>query len=203
MIRAVAFDLGGVLFAESKSVLMKKLSKEYGYDRGIVLEILKSPKSIYLRKGLITDEVFWEWAQENLPPEYDTLLIKKEWYDSYILDKGIFDLIKKLRGRYKLIAFSGNIKSRVEYLDRKYDFRKYFDVEVYSYDYHLTKQEKGFVEIMIKKSGVLPEEIAYVDDNEKYLDAAKECGINTIIYSRGQIKTLKEELKKLSIYIIS
>ncbi len=199
MIKVIAFDLGGVLFAEGKSVLMKKLSKEYGYDRGIVLEILKSPKSIDLRKGLITDEEFWEWAQENLPPEYDTLLIKKEWYDSYILDKDIFDLIKKLRGRYKLIAFSGNIKSRVEYLDRKYDFRKYFDVEVYSYDYHLTKQEKGFVEIMIKKSGVLPEEIAYVDDNEKYLDAAKECSINVLVYSRGQLKRLFRRLKDLGV----
>ncbi len=203
MIKAIAFDLGGVLFAEGKSVLIDRLSREYGYEREIVLEILKSPKSMDMRRGLIIDEDFWEWARKNIAQGYDVQVIKKEWYDSYILDKDIFDLIKKLRGKYKLIAFSGNIKSRVEYLDRKYDFRKYFDVEVYSYDYHLTKQEKGFVEVMIQKSGVLPEEIAYVDDNEKYLDAAKECGISCVIYARGEIKQLKEELKKLGIYIIS
>ena len=94
MIKVIVFDLGGVLFAEGKAVLIKRLSKEKDYDKDVVLSILKSPKSIDLRKGLITDEEFWNWAQKQLPNDYDAQLIKKEWYDSYLLDQDILELAK-------------------------------------------------------------------------------------------------------------
>lgn len=201
MVKAIAFDLGGVLFAEGKSVLVKKLSEGYQYDSSIVLKILKSPKSIDLRNGLLSDEEFWSWAQEQLPGGYDAQLIKNEWYDSYLIDKDIKALLEKLQGKYKLLAFSGNIESRVEYLDQKYGFRKLFDIEVYSYDYHLCKPEKEFVEAMIKASGVKPEEIVYIDDEEKGAAAATPLGVNVIIYSRGNITQLLDELKKHQVLV--
>jgi HAD superfamily hydrolase (TIGR01509 family) len=196
MVKAIAFDLGGVLFAEGKSVLVKKLSEDYQYDPGIVLKILKSPKSIDLRNGLLSDEGFWSWAQGQLPDGYDAQLIKKEWYDSYLIDEDIKALLGKLQGKYKLLVFSGNIESRVEYLDQKYGFRKLFDIEVYSYDYHLCKPEREFVEAMIKASGVKPEEVVYIDDEEKAAAAAAPLGVNVIIYSRGNITQLLDDLKK-------
>ncbi|OQX50795.1 hypothetical protein B5M47_03005 [candidate division CPR3 bacterium 4484_211] len=201
MIKAIAFDLGGVLFAEGKSVLVKKLSGDYQYDPSIVLNLLNSPKSIDLRKGLVSDAEFWSWAQEQLPEGYDAQLIKKEWYDSYLLDKDIKALIEKLQGKYKLLVFSGNIESRVEYLDQKYGFRKLFDIEVYSHDYHLCKPEKEFVEAMIKASGVKPEEIVYIDDKEKDAAVARPFGVNVILYSRGNITQLLNELKNYQVSV--
>jgi len=201
MIKAIAFDLGGVLFAEGKSVVVKKLSEDYQYDPSIVLDILKSSKSIDLRKGLLSDREFWSWAQEQLPEGYEAQLIKNEWYDSYLLDEDIKALIDRLRGKYKLIAFSGNIKSRVEYLDQKYGFRKFFDIEIYSYDYHLSKPEKEFVEAMVRASGVEPEEIVYIDDQERYASLAIPLGVNVILYSRGSIKQLLMELKDYRISV--
>ena len=199
MIKVIAFDLGGVLFAEGKSVLIKRLSKEKDYDKDVVLSILKSPKSIDLRKGLITDEEFWTWAQKQLPNDYDAQLIKKEWYDSYLLDRDILELAKSLKNKYQLIIFSGNIKSRIKYLDEKYDFRRYFDKEVYSFDYHLNKPQKEFVEVMIKEAGVKPEEIAYIDDYLKDAAPAKELRVNIIIYSKGQIDKLQKELQQIGV----
>lgn len=199
MIKVIAFDLGGVFFAEGKSVAVKKLSKEHGYEEGVVLKLLKCHKSLELRKGLISDEEFWNWVQEQLPSGYDAQLIKKEWYDGYVLDTDILNLVKSLKGNYKLMVFSGNIKSRVEYLDKKYDFRKYFDVEVYSHDFHLCKPEREFVEAMIKESGVNPDEIAYVEDDERSSAEALNFGVKAIIYSRGKIRELKEELRKLGV----
>jgi len=195
MIKVIAFDLGGVLFTEGKSVLVKKLFDEYDYDPETILKVLKSPESKNLRKGIISDEEFWSWVQDQLP-EYDAQLIKKEWYDSYVIDDDINDLLKKLRSKYKLMIFSGNVKSRVEYLDIKYNFRKMFDSEVYSYDYGFCKPEKEFVEAMIKVSEVLPQEILYIDDQEKDANVATEFGVNVLIYKRGMIKELLRQLEK-------
>jgi glucose-1-phosphatase len=201
MIQTVVFDLGGVLFSEGKSLAIDKLSRTYGYERELLRKVLSSPESIDLRKGLMSDEVFWSWVQGQLPQGCDALLIKKEWYDGYVLDEDILALIKELKGKYKLIVFSGNVRSRVEFLEKKYGFRHLFDVEIYSFDYHFTKPDKQFVEIMIEKAGCRPEEICYIDDNEAYARPARELGVEVFIYTRGQVAKLRKELHELGVVL--
>ncbi len=196
MIKTVVIDLGGVLFSEGKSVVLEKLAKVHGYDRKLIGAILSSPESISLRKGLMSDEDFWQWAQQQLPSNYDSRLIQQEWYDGYILDQDVYELIASLRKKYSIIAFSGNIKSRIDFLEAKYRFRHLFDIEVYSFDFHLTKPEREFVEVMIEKSGVRPDEIVYIDDNDSYAKPARELGVNVIIYRRGESSRLQQELRR-------
>ena len=198
-VKAVVFDLGGVFFTEGGRVAIEKLSKKYGYDKEVVDNILRSPKAIDLRKGLISDEEFWGWVQKQLPEGYDAKLVKETWYDGYVLDKDIFNLVKRLKGKYKLIIFSGNVKSRVEYLDKKYDFRKYFDLEVYSYEHHFTKGEKEFVVSLLKESGYKPEEMIYIDNREKALALARKFGIHTILYEQGKTQELEKALSNFGV----
>src|SRR3989338_5400878 len=122
MARAVGFDLGGGVFAEGKSVAVEELAREHGHKKDTVLAVLSATKRMDLRKGLISDEEFWGWAQRQIPEGYDALLIKKEWYGGYVLDEYIFGLIKQLGGKYRIIAFSGNIRSRVEFLEKNTAF---------------------------------------------------------------------------------
>jgi len=97
VIQAVVFDLGGVLFSEGKSVALEKLATAHRYERKLVGAILSSPESIKLRKGLIPDEDFWQWAEQRLPSGYDSRLIQQEWYNGYVLDKDIYELIASLQ----------------------------------------------------------------------------------------------------------
>lgn len=196
MIKTVVIDLGGVLFSEGKSVALEKLARVYGYDRKLIGTILSSPQSASLRKGLMSDEDFWQWAQQQLPSNYDSRLIQQEWYRGYILDQDVYELIASLRKNYSIIAFSGNIKSRIDFLEAKYRFRHLFNIEVYSFDFHLTKPEREFVEVMIEKSGIRPEEIVYIDDNDSYAKPARELGVNVIIYHRGESSRLRQELRR-------
>jgi len=201
MIKTIVFDLGGVLFSEGKSVAIKNLTEKYNYNKDIVLNLLMSPKSLELRRGLLSDSEFWSWGQSILPEGYDANIIKKEWYNGYLLDEELFNLIKTIQKskKYKLVIFSGNIESRVEFLDQKYDFRKYFDIEVYSFDYHFNKPNKRFVETMLNAVENEPREIVYVDDAEECVLPAQEMGINTIIYSGGEIKDLEKKLQGFGI----
>jgi len=196
VIQAVVFDLGGVLFSEGKSVALEKLATAHRYERKLVGAILSSPESIKLRKGLIPDEDFWQWAEQRLPSGYDSRLIQQEWYNGYVLDKDIYELIASLQIKYSLIAFSGNIKSRIAFLEEKYHFRHLFDIEVYSFDFHMTKPEREFVQVMIERSGVRPEEIVYIDDNESYAKPARDLGVSVVTYQRGEIERLRQELRR-------
>mgnify|MGYP001472019428 CR=1 FL=1 len=199
MIKSVVIDLGGVLFSEGKSVALDKLAAQHGYDRSVVGAILSSRQSILLRQGLITDAAFWRWAQQQLPSGYDGRLIKNEWYNGYILDQEIYALVAILRKKYSIVAFSGNIESRVAFLEEKYHFRHLFDIEVYSYDFHMTKPERAFVEVMIGKSGVRPEEIVYIDDNDTYAQPARDLGVNVVIHRQGDSASLRLALMHLGV----
>jgi len=194
MIKAIAMDLGGVLFFEGKAVAMERLQMKYGYDPQEVKKILRSPQSMDLRRGDMEDEAFWSWARQVLPEGYDAERIRQEWYDGYVLDEAMFALLKGWEGKYMRIAFSGNVKSRVEYLDKKYDFRQHFDLEVYSFDHHLMKPDKEFVEAMIRASKVYANEIAYLDDAEECLIPARELGVKTVLYQTGDMSALQEAL---------
>jgi FMN phosphatase YigB (HAD superfamily) len=198
-IKAIAWDLGGVLFTERKSIAVVKLERDYHYDWELVTSFLLSPQSKDLPKGLIADGEFWAWAQDKLPERYDAATIRKVWYESYILDNDVLALIKKLKGQYKLVAFSDNIKSRIELLDQKYDFRRLFDQQVYSFDFHCIKPHKKFIGKMIQVSECSPSEIVYVDDNADCAPPAEGLGVNFILYSRQDIRHLQRELNKLGV----
>lgn len=118
-----------------------------------------------------------------------------------MLDEDVFSLVKILRDKYKLIVFSDNEINRVEYLNNKYDFEKYFDLEIYSYEHTLTKKDKEFYSILIEKSGTLPSDLAYIDDNPNVLQFAAELGINTILYEGGKIDELKNKLQELGVEV--
>ena len=202
MIKAIAFDLGGVLFTEGKSVAAETLFTRFGYDKQAILGILDSRKSLELRKGLLSDKEFWEWVRKNVPSGYDADAIKKIWYDSYQVDEDILQIVKSLRGRYMIAAFSSNIKSRVEYLDKKFGYRKMFDVEVYSYQHSLGKQEREMVSVLVRRLGVRPEEMVFIDDQEANAAVARSCGVKAAVYSAGNIGKLKEDLAKLGVSFV-
>ncbi len=112
----------------------------------------------------------------------------------------MFALIKRLREHgQRLVVFSGNIRTRVEHLDRKYAFRRYFADEIYSYDVGFTKPDPDFVEVLLQRCAVPPDAIAYIDDKESALAPARSRGINGILYRTGEVDKLTSELAALGV----
>lgn len=198
-IKSIVFDLGGVLFTEGKSVALEVLSRNYGYDPAIVGEVLTCALSRDMRKGLITEEAFWSWVEGQISRDYDARTIRDEWYKGYALDRDVFKLVKRLKGDYRLVAFSENIRDRVAYLDEQYRFRELFDVEIYSYDHHAGKRDPEFLEILLTTLGDQPGEILYIDNSRDVLDLAEQRGLNVAHYTTGQIKKIEPIIRKLGI----
>ena len=198
-IRSIVFDLGGVLFTEGKSVAQEVLSREYGYDPVIIGEILTSERSREMRKGLVSEEAFWSWVTGQITQNYDAQVIRDEWYKGYALDPDVFGLAKRLMGHYKLVAFSENIPDRITYLDKKYRFRKLFDIEVYSYDHQMGKSDPQFLQVLLKTLSERPDEILYIDNSMFPLELAQRRGVNVVHYTTGQIENTKAAMRRLGI----
>lgn len=201
IIKSIVFDLGGVLFTEGKSVALEVLVRDYGYDPTVIREVLTCPLSRDMRKGLISEKAFWSWVAGRIPQEYDAQLIRDEWYRGYVLDQDIFELVKRLKGHYRLVAFSGNIPDRVAYLNEKYRFRELFDVEVYSYDHHAEKGDPEFLDALLTTLGDRPDEILYIDDSRDALELAEQRGLNVVHYTTGQMKRIEAAMRRLGISV--
>ncbi|MFW9989757.1 MAG: HAD-IA family hydrolase [Candidatus Odinarchaeota archaeon] len=95
--------------------------------------------------------------------------------------------------------FSGNIKERIEYLNEKYDFLKYFDDTVFSFDYHQNKDDIEFYEELTKHLKCDPSEALLIDDEKKNIKIARSLGFKGIHYYYTE--KLIEDLKNYGINI--
>ncbi len=200
-VKTIVFDLGGVLFTEGKSVALEVLSQAYGYDPNIVMEILTCPLSREMRKGLVSEDDFWSWVEGQIPQGYDASVIREEWYEGYVLDRDVWNLVKRLKDRYQLVVFSENTSDRIAYLDEKYRFRELFDLEIYSFDHHAGKRDRRFLEILLANLGDRPEEILYIDNSAEVLEWSEGRGVNTVLYTTGQIARIEAALQRLGILV--
>lgn len=201
-IKVFVFDLGGVIFADGRKVF-EILKQEKGYEENLIKKIIKSDKRFSAMRGEIADEEFWQWAKNELPTDYDIDYIRQAYYESYLLDKEAMDLAVELKKRgYRMIIFSGNMRTRVDYLEKKYNFSKIFDHAVYSFNEGYSKPEPEFFEAMIRSLDCDPTKAVLIDDREFNIEYVKQkYGMHGAVYVEGQIKDVLCKLKKIGIEI--
>jgi len=199
MIKAIIFDLGGVVFRDGTKYVIQEMKEKLKFSEKLATELLMGQESQDFRKGLLTSKEFWKYVQSKIPSQIKASEIKSMWYNNYITFPGILELFKKLKLKFKLGIISGNIKERIEYLDKKYDFRKYFDVEVYSFDMRITKPDTLMWKKSLELFNLNAEECIYVDDNPESVGVANSLGFKAILFKN--VPQVKKELVKLGVKV--
>ncbi|MFX1280540.1 MAG: HAD-IA family hydrolase [Promethearchaeota archaeon] len=198
-IKTIVFDLGGVYFTSGSFLVIEKIKEIYDIENTRLLEEifsdLPNTDGNLIRRGLITIEEFEKrlFVKMNIQNK-DKDHIRYIWFGSYCLHYGIEAIIKELKKNYRLIVFSGNIKERVEYLNGKCNFLKLFDDAVFSYDYHVNKDNLEFYKELIKHINCDPSEAILIDDEKKNIQMARSLGFKGIhfYYTEKLLKDLKK-----------
>ncbi|MFX1378216.1 MAG: HAD-IA family hydrolase [Promethearchaeota archaeon] len=202
-IKTIIFDLGGVYFTPGSFLAIEKIKEIYDIKNEKLLREIFSDKpnseGNLLRKGLMTIDEF----EENL--FFKLGINKKEkkhtryiWFGSYCIHYGIEELLKNLKkNNYRLLIFSGNIRERIDYLEKKCGFLKYFDDTILSFDYKMNKDDIEFYNELIKHLECEPSEAILIDDEKKNIKIARSLGLKGIHYYYTE--KLIEDLKKYGI----
>ncbi|MDD5032424.1 MAG: HAD-IA family hydrolase, partial [Patescibacteria group bacterium] len=119
------------------------------------------------------------------------------WHSSYTPMEGMKELARQLREKYKVIVFSGNVKERVKFLDKKYGLMSDFDDYIFSFKTGYNKREREFYNILLNKIHCQPEECVFIDNDQHSLDFAGRHGFKTILFQDA--RQLKRELSKLGV----
>ncbi len=203
-IKTIIFDLGGVYFTSGSILAIEKIKEIYNIeDEALLREIFTDKPTTegnLLRKGLITIDEFEEQLFKKLG------INRKErkhtryiWFGSYCVHYGIEDLLQTLKKNYRLVIFSGNVRERIDYLDKKCNFLRYFDDTVFSFDYQKNKNDIEFYKELIKHLGCEPSESLLIDDEKKNILIARSLGINGIHYYYTE--KLIDDLKKFNVIL--
>ncbi|VVB75391.1 Haloacid dehalogenase-like hydrolase [Candidatus Tiddalikarchaeum anstoanum] len=202
MIKVIITDLGGVYFKKGTNIFLEKIEKKLKVKKDVLNDLFKSSGTngnLY-RKGRISKEEFWSKVLEKTGLTKDKIpMLEKLWFSSYTLNNGMKSLMAKLRKNYRVIVFSGNIKERMAYLDKKYNLKEQFDDFILSFDYGYNKNEPELYKILAKKAGAKPDECVVIDDKQEVLNMAAKIGFNTILFEDA--KKLKKSLEKIGVKI--
>src|SRR5579864_5176178 len=139
MIKAIIFDLGGVLFTDGTKKFVDFIATEYALDREYVKEIVDGKTGTLYREAKISRNEFWRRILQELHINADADKMEEKWVKGYELIEGTRDLMQELSKKYKIYFLSDNVKERSEGINAKYHFVTWFAGGVFSHEVGIRK----------------------------------------------------------------
>ena len=194
MIKAVIFDMGGVIidvnpyFGQILQVFEPECEEEF-WEK---INVEAAP----LCRGETTLMEFWRSVAEkcgkNVPDEVlETLWVIK---GEPSLNKGIEDIIRSLKNKYKLAILSNTMREHE--VERKGIFAL-FDEIILSYEVGLTKDDRTIFLLAADRLGVNPEECVFIDDIKQFVEVAQTVGMKALLFENAE--KLRVDLRKWGI----
>ena len=199
LIKAIVFDIGGVIVGDLSHSLIPYLSKKYKKEYGE----LKAKWRLYAypyRTGKMTENEFWKRfivATEINEGVDDLKRYARKFFDRRV--NGTLDITKKLKKNYKMAILSNHTKDWVSYIIKKYKLRTLFNPIVVSADIGYAKPDPHIYEALLKKLELKAEECLFVDNKEVNDVTAAHLGFNCILFKDAE--NLKHDLNKLGVEV--
>ncbi len=197
VIESVIFDWGGVLIEDPAPGLVKYCSEALAISKEDYIKVYDKFGGDF-QKGVISEEEFWERMCGGLgvsKPKVPSL-----WADAfkaaYVPKEEMFSLAAGLSKKgYKTAFLSNTEEPAMRYFYQfGYDM---FDVLVFSCAEGTSKPERRIYELTIQRLGSEAGQSVFIDDKPKYINGAKQAGLNTILFEC--ISQVKNELAGLGV----
>ena len=187
-IKAIFFDFNGVLILDKLGYSSSELENRIYKQLGTSLDDKKDIDNI-LNELDWEKEKFWRY-------------IHKSW-EGVLPNSQLLDWIKEIKDKGYKTAIISNTSGII--------FRKYqedffginlenlFDEIIISSEVKQLKPDKSIYETALRKFNVKSNEAVMIDDSSRYLEGAKELGINIIHFENNEL--VQKSLSDLGVYI--
>lgn len=199
MIKAVVFDLDGMVF-EEPHYYTEELEIKYGIPLKDSL-FSNDPNYLDCKMGKITLDDFLRpyYKKWRKYPKYKLTFAeaKKEWFEFAQINREIIDIAKQLKEKGIInLILTNNTKERVEYLSEKYHLSETFEI-VGSYDLGVLKPDPAFYQVLKERYRLKFSEILYFDDKKETIGTLKKLGFPAVLYQ--DVEDFKKRMIKFGI----
>ncbi|MCK4293748.1 MAG: HAD family phosphatase [Planctomycetes bacterium] len=196
-IESVIFDWGRVLIDNPTPGLMRYCAEALGVSEED-LAAAESEFTADFQKGVISEEAFWERVCTKLKvPEPRGGSLWAEGFEAACAPRSdMFSLAARLHEDGCKTAILSN--TEVPAMDYFHQLRHdMFDVLVLSCAEGTRKPETRIYEIAVESLGLPPGRTLFIDDTPEHINAAKQAGLNTILFK--SIDQVRNELALLGV----
>lgn len=201
VIKAVIFDLGGVILRHEADLMPKILQQMFPEDFKIAEAWWQEYAPLLLTGRTSSKEVLYI-LQQKLETPYTLLQLLARWSEFYRqetknIDFDVLDLVKKLKKTYKVYLLTDTFDAHDE-VNMEQQVYVEFDYVFKSYKMGIGKFEGDMIyREVLQKIQCLPAECIVIDDKEQNIRSAAGLGMHGVIYKN--LPDLKSHLHDLGI----
>jgi epoxide hydrolase-like predicted phosphatase len=198
-IKAVVWDIGGVIMRTEDQAPRAELAAELGVTREYLNELVfGGEQGTRTQVGEISQQELWDYVRSELnlaPGEYPDL--RERFFGGDVLDTELVDFIRSLKPRYK-IGIISNAWREIEDSLMEWGIDDAFEVVVGSGDVGIMKPDPRIFQIALERLAVEPFEAVFVDDFIQNIHGAQALGI-AAIHFQGREQVIRELEQRLGL----
>jgi len=196
-IRAVFFDLGGVIVRTEYQAPRQHLAEKFGMDYEDIEKVVfgggPNGSAAQATLGEITEKAHWLNVMKILKqPAAEYERIRDEFFAGDIIDRGILDFLRSLKPKYKVGLISNAWSGLRPYVVRE-KFDGVFQHMIISAEVGVVKPDPKIYQLALEQLQVEAEEAVFVDDVLENIEACQKVGMQGIQFKdpESAIKQLK------------
>ena len=183
MIKTIIFDIGGVLIGyDWTAYLMKEFNGDEELVERIKENVFGEHKWDEVDRGVLSDEELLASFTKNAPDIAREITHFWETCGDALWQYDFTkDWIKELKSRgYQLLYLSNWSYHLRKLASKQMDFLPLLDGGVFSCEEKLIKPDHAIYERIVEKYNLKPEECVFIDDSERNVIGARECGLYAV-----------------------
>jgi epoxide hydrolase-like predicted phosphatase len=196
-IRAVIFDLGGVINRTEDRNPRTKLAERHGLSYDDLMKLVfDTDSSIQATLGKLTTRQHWEIVSKLLNFSAEELSpLEAHFWGGDKVDLELVEYIRSLRPRYKTGLLSNAWDDLRHYLENVWKIADAFDEIVISAEVGVAKPDPRIYQIVLERLGVSAQEAIFVDDYPDNVEGAIRQGMHAVHFRNltqavGEIEAL-------------
>lgn len=182
-IKAVIFDLGGVIYRTEDPIPRTRLAESMGLSRAELEAIVfANPVALAGERGDASEADAWKETARLLSlPEAQIPAFRDAFFAGDRVDQELVEFIRSLRPTYTTALLSNNWSPDLEHtLRERLGIYEAFDVVISSAQRRVRKPDPEIFHYALEIVGARPKESIFVDDFEANTRAAASLGLHVV-----------------------
>lgn len=202
MISTIFFDIGNVLVGFDHHRIWQRLADFSPYSPQEIQQRIQETRLMPLHEtGKLSPQQLFHAFQQQI--RLDTALSYQRfsllWADIFWENLPMIDLAQKLRAHYMVGLLSNTGEIHWNWLVSRFAIFRQIDLRILSFQVGCMKPDPQIFQEAIRQAHVQPEQCAYLDDIQAYIETSRKLGMYGIhVQSPEQVR---EECRTLQIAI--
>lgn len=186
MIKAVIFDVGGVVLHVNRDMFFEQISELNGLPVPMLRSLFFDTHHLerVCETGLVNSEEFFEKLKEIYNVQISESEMTKLYTGAVFTPiHSTFELIKRLKQRFIIGMLSDTGEWDFEQVFKNIEIFPLFDEIILSYKVKSMKPDSRIFEQALLQLGLKAEECVYVDNVKEYSDKSTQLGFKGVHYT--------------------